>query len=429
MKYGFTSIIDGVLTMSNPTWKDFPKTISFPPLQKGIAVDVAIIGGGLAGVLTAYLLSKKRRKVALLESREIGSGATGLTTAFLTQSLDTDPSDLESMYGRKQVREVYKSHAFGIDLLEKIARKEGISCEFTRCSNYIYAQDHKEYKHLKEEAKVLKKLGVECKLHDKALSGAQSAGYLDIPDQAKFHPLRFLYGLAERLKHKGVAIYEETKVEKISDNGRILLETPGGNVSAKEVVIASYDPVGNPKETFAKKGMYVTYVCEVQIPSGMLQEGIYEDMHNPYHYFRIDPDDTHDRMIAGGEDHRAELPVSENKSFAALEEYIGNLLGSKVPYSIVRKWTGPILEPTDGLALIGEYKPDHAVAAAFSGNGMTYAAITAAMLSGEAPRSYDQLYNPRRIPTPKQLVKKGIDYIEEFAHGAVRNTFRKTSFE
>ena len=128
-----------------------------------------------------------------------------------------------------------------------------------------------------------------------------------------------------------------------------------------------------------------------------------------------------DRIILGGEDHRKEIPMHK-KSMEELLEYAEELFGKEYP--VVRTWSGPIEEPIDGLAYIGEYDPRRIVATAFSGNGMTYAALTAMIardiVTGKK-NPYAELYKPGRTPSLKQLWKKGRDYTEEFFRGAVAN--------
>jgi len=398
------------------TWQQFEQTRYYEPLTSDLEVDFAIIGGGLAGLLLAYQL-RDEGSIAILEKDKIGSGATALTTAFLTQSIDTDPTTLQEIYG-KEARLIYESHAKGIDLIESIVKKEKIDCEFTRCDNYIFANTHKQYLSLQEESNTLKDLGVKNKLRKDDKLNFLNFGYILIPDQAKFHPLKFLYALAVICEKSGVKIFENTECYSIKDDEGIRITTRQAQVRPKKVIIATYDPLGNPKETFAKKGMYVTYVYEATLRRE-IPEGIYEDVNNPYHYFRIDGN----RIIVGGEDHREELAPPEENNLKALKEFMNDKFGSD-NFSLVRRWKGPILEPTDGLPLIGEYKPDHFVACAFSGNGMTYSAITALMLSDlitGKQHEWQELYNPRRIPSLKSLWKKGRDYTEELFGGAVKN--------
>jgi hypothetical protein len=250
---------------------------------------------------------------------------------------------------------------------------------------------------------------------------------LEVEYQGKFHPLKFVAGAARAAENLGARIFEHSKATNIQDDGnRVLVTAAGRTVSAEEVVVATYAPFEDALTTFLKKGMYVSYVLEARLPPGVLREGIYQDAANPYHYFRVDPGQKHDRMIIGGEDHRKELKMDPERNYKALEEYLTGILGD-VPYSITRRWFSKVLEPSDGLPLIGRIKPRRLVATAFSGNGMTYAAIAGALcrdiiLGKKNP--WEELYDPRRIPTPGQLAMKGRDYVEEFVGGAVKNWLR-----
>jgi glycine/D-amino acid oxidase-like deaminating enzyme len=175
-----------------------------------------------------------------------------------------------------------------------------------------------------------------------------------------------------------------------------------------------------------KKGMYYSYVYELEIPKGAIGEGLYEDDHNPYHYFRIDQGENNDRMIIGGEDHRKEIPIDQNRNFNALEKYIQETFPGLM-YRIVKRWRGPILEPSDGLPLIGRYddkEPNRYVATAFSGNGMTYGTISGMLISDlilGKKNPWEDFYDPRRALPFKGIILKGRDYIEEFIKGVVKN--------
>jgi glycine/D-amino acid oxidase-like deaminating enzyme len=254
---------------------------------------------------------------------------------------------------------------------------------------------------------------------------------LTIPNQAKFHPLKYCNALVKRAKDNGVTVVNNTEVTKLSKGTPNILQTNRGEITADNVVIATYDPFNSPAKLFAHKGMYTSYVYEIEIDKGSIAEGLYMDQANPYHYFRIDKGEKKDRMILGGEDHRHEIPIDPEKNYHVLEKYLETLL-PRDSYTIVKKWRGPILEPSDGLAYIGKlYEKENVyVAMGFSGNGMTYAHIAAQMFTDfieKKKNMYEEIYEPGRIPTFKQILQKGIDYSEEFFGGAVKNTFVKES--
>ncbi len=411
-----------------PTWKN-ERIKDYPKLTRKERTDVVIVGGGLAGILTAYLLNKEGLKVTVLERDQIGSGATEYTTAFITQDIDTDLRELVKMYGPKNARLVWDSHGEAIDLLEDIIKAEKLDCEFMRCSAYVYTISKDGLEELEEEYTTARKMGFEVDLHRTNPFQFKNYGVMETKDQAKFHPLKFLWQLAEKASQQGVVIYENSEavsVEKTENGWEV--GTPEGKISAGKLIVTTYQPFNNPRPTYFKKGMYVSYVFEAEIPQGILPEAIYWDDDNPYNYFRVDAvDGGHDRMVVGGQDHRKEIKMDQEKNFKALEDYLAEFF-SGIEYRITRKWNGPILEPSDGLALIGQTYPDQYVGTAFSGNGMTYSGITAMLLTDLVrgrKNPWSEIYDPGRMPTLYQLLKKGRDYTGEFFGGAAANIFRR----
>lgn len=415
---------------SNSTWlEEFNLKAHFPKLKNAAKADVVIIGAGITGLTTAYLLSQSGKKVILLEKGTIGSGATGYSTAFLTQVIDTDLTSLLELFGKKDTKDVWDSHGKAITFIEEIISKEAITCEFTRCASYNYALNESEFEDLRTEWEAAKKIGIKMKLkRDKALV-FDNCGYLEISNQAKFNPIQYITSLAHICAKRGVKIFERTEVSTMYGENPLFVCANDNEIEAKYVVIATHNPFNKPIEIHFKKGQYATYVMEAHIEKGKYREGIYEDLENPYHYFRIDSQDKYDRLIIGGEDHREDLPINTRKSFRALEDYLQRII-SKKEYKIVKKWIGPIVEPIDGLAFIGPLSsnPRQLYATGFSGTGITYGTIAAHILTdyifGEK-NQYAPLYNLRRIPSFKQLVHKGIDYSHELLGGAVKNSLTK----
>lgn len=413
--------------LHEPTWDEI-SIKEYPELAAPLSVDVAIIGGGMAGALSAYMLSKQGKKVALIEKEKIGTGATGVTTAFLTQSIDTDFTDIISMLGEKKAELVADSHRDAIECIERIVKEENIDCDFVRCSNYIYTDTEKDTDMLKEEHDAMKNLGIHVAFKKYSELGIPNTAYIEVYNQAKFHPLKFMKGILHAAEKEGALIFENTEAKEIFDGHRI--RTPLADIRADWIISATYEPFGNPPGLFFKKGMYVSYVYEVMMPHLKLEEGTYEDTDNPYHYFRVDKEKDGVRIIVGGEDHRQDIPVNAEKNFKALAEFIDSTFPDK-KYEITRQWSGPILEPIDGLAFIGPHKEDHVLyALGFSGNGMTYSMISALIFSNIIFKKEDPwlaVYRADRISSLKSLLIKGRDYFEELVRGAVKNTISHDS--
>jgi glycine/D-amino acid oxidase-like deaminating enzyme len=378
---------------------------------------------------------KAGKKVALIESGELGNGATLRTTAFITKVIDSSFTQIADLFGNDIAKTVWESGDRAIDEFEKIIKTENIECEFCRCSNFIFANTKKQFEGLEEDFNMYKKMKMAAALYGnknglkrkgKDLNFPNS-GYLEIPDQAKFDPAKFIFAISQAAVTNGARIFEETEALEIAGENPITVKTSNGDISAKDVVIATYKPFTNRKTHF-KKGMYRSYILELEIPTNTLREGIYEDEDNPYHYFRVDRQKGTDRVILGGEDHKDIFGnLLTKKSFESLEEYAKNIF-KDIKFKLTNRWEGPILEPSDGLPLIGSIKPHYYVASAFSGNGMTYSMISAILIRDliiKKKSAWEKAYDPKRfLWRPKRLGSKALDYIQEFVGGAAKNMLK-----
>lgn len=239
------------------TWQADYKPQKFPKLTQNLQTDVAIIGGGMVGILSAYMLAKAGKSVVIIESKKVLSGATSLTTAFLTQIYDTSLADSIRIYGAKNTKLIWQSHGEAIDLIETIIKTEKIECEFMRCSNFNYANTDEDYESLQSEYDAMQKLGFDAELKRKNSLNFRNSGFVETKQQAKFHPIKFLQGVVNVLQEMGVEIYEQSTVDKVTGTGPVKVHVGEHIVKAQYAIIATYDPLNNPKETFAKKGMYV----------------------------------------------------------------------------------------------------------------------------------------------------------------------------
>jgi glycine/D-amino acid oxidase-like deaminating enzyme len=408
-------------------WRREPHALQYPALTGPLDVDVAIVGGGLTGITAAYLLSGKGQRIAVLEKSRLGAVATGLTTAFLVETIDTEPETLISIFGEEITRTVFSSHRHAIDFCEQTVRTEGIDCDFSRCPLYMYALTSKDGTMLHRQAGIMRSLGTDASFRSEGNIALPNHGYVRVERQAKFDPLRYLHALAQKAAARGAAIYENTEATGL-DASASELATAVGPVRAKHILFATHYPFRKPWQLHFKKAKYISYIYEIRIPTGFLPEALYEDTDNPYHYLRIDRMQDHDRLIIGGADHRADAPVDTEKNFADVEQYARKLL-PHLPLTFVRRWIGPIVEPGDGLAYIGPVDSHANVvyATGYSGNGMTYAVIAAEIFAAHVlgqPSAWTEVYAARRPVHLRPHITKAKEYIEQFARGAIKNTFR-----
>nr|MDQ2933056.1 FAD-binding oxidoreductase [bacterium] len=256
--------------------------------QFKITSDVIIVGGGITGLISAYMLLKEGKTVSIFEKKaEFGQGATEYTTAFITQAIDTDYSDLISIHGKNKARKIALSHAEAINLIETIVVEEKIDCNFIRCSNFVYANNAKEAKSIQEETVIMKKLGFDVEFNTQGQHlGFENHGYMEMKNQARFSIVPFIKGLSGVLNKKNVRIFlnEEVKDIEIGDVTSHVTSTERV-IASRWVIIATYEPFNKPLGLYFKKAFYTSYVFDVKIPKGKIREGIYEDTQDPYYYF------------------------------------------------------------------------------------------------------------------------------------------------
>lgn len=411
------------------TWQNEVKLETFPTLSGDIQTDVIIVGGGLSGMLSAYFINKEGKKVVVIEKSTANNSVTAHTTAFLSYIIDTRLYQLIKMFGSEKAVGVWESGRDAIDLLEGIINFEKIDCEFMRCSEFVFANDKKEWGSLRREGELGKAIGFDAVINGAENLSFKNFGSVEYLNQGKFHPLKFLEAIRKIVSNSGVLIYENTEVLSVEKEGLVVkVKTKKGSVIGTHAIITTYDPFNKPKELRFHKGTYISYLIELMVPSDLTKEGIYLDNDNPYQYFRVDAKGNHSRMILGGQDHRHEFAIDPEKAYKALENYFKDKFPN-VPYYISRKWKGPILESIDGLPFIGRLQDGDdsvLVATAFSGNGMTYSVI-AALIFRDIVRGmkspWEHIYRPTRKLNFESLWQKTKDYLGKFWGGTIKLLF------
>lgn len=397
---------------------------TYARVSSNLSVEVVVVGGGITGVLTAHSLAKAGKKVALVDKGRLGEWTTDCTTAFLTGLIDTSYSSLSWIYGQDKAKLIWDSHIKAIDNIESLIKDNNIKCDFERVSLRVIAQSKRDKRRTERESRVLTKLEIDN-------SWDRVSGNLELKNQASYQPMAFLAGLADKATELGVFIFEQSEIVSVKKDGAQweLMTDLGYKLKAQAVVLATYSPWGEPWHLYFKKAMYRSYALELiteQNTADWWGEGLYVDMASPYHYFRIKKVGDKKQIIFGGADHRADVPVSRNKSYNILLADSKKLFGESL--SLKRRWSGNILESIDGLPYIGQDKRTglyHAFA--FSGNGLTYASLASMITTeqicslGGKDNKWAQLYRVNRLPNWRAMFIKGIDYASVLLGGAVRS--------
>jgi glycine/D-amino acid oxidase-like deaminating enzyme/nitrite reductase/ring-hydroxylating ferredoxin subunit len=386
--------------MSQSIWqaalKENASLPRYPALTSDLRVDVVVVGGGIAGVTSAILLKRAGKRVALIEREHVGSGDTGHTTAHLTEVLDHRFYDLADDFGEEETRLVAQSGRAAIDRIETFAHQYGIECDFERVPAYLFADKRRQIRQLRREYATASRLGMHASfVRDVPLPGTGGRAAIRFENQAQFHPLKYVVGLASRITGDGSHVFENTPALSIEDGEPCRVVTPRGVLTASEVVVATHSPVSNRVVLHTKVAAYRTYVIGVRLRQGALPRALYWDTEDPYHYVRW----HEDLVIIGGEDHKTGMKDDEASCFARLEEYARGRFDLA---SIEYRWSGQVMESVDGLPYIGKNPlSDHLwVATGFGGNGMTLGTLSGMILSDlilKTSNPYASLYQPSRI--------------------------------
>ncbi len=348
--------------MHQSLWQAYEKRTAYPALEQPVAADIAVIGGGIAGVLCARLLSDAGAQVVLLEAGAIGGGVTGNTTAKVTAQHGLIYSRLIAQFGEEKARMYARANSEAIEEYVRMARH--IDCDFARADAYVYALDDKTAEKVFEEREAAQGLGFEASIAQDTELPFPVKAALRYARQARLHPLKFLYGAAD-----GLVIYEHSRVKKIEGTS---LFTANGRVDAKKIVVCTHFPfVDSPGWYFARMHQSRSYVLALK--NAPRFSGMYIDAEDTGLSFRP----QHDLLLLGGGSHNCGEGRGEN--YADLCD-AAHALYPKA--EIALRWSAQDCVALDGLAYIGPYAkdaPDWFVATGFAKWGMT-SAMAAAMI-------------------------------------------------
>jgi len=416
---------------TDPIWYASAAPPSFPPLALDASADVCVVGAGIAGLTTAYLLARGGKSVIVLDSKPVAGGESGRTSAHLASAIDDRFVEIERMHGEAAARIQYQSHAAAIDLIERISRDEQIGCGFRRLDAYLFPPDGNT-KLLDDEYAAARRAGFTDieRLEQCPAAGTAIGPCIHFGRQARFQPLQYLAGLARRLASMGVTIHCGSHVTDMStEKGVVTVTTEAGpKVTAKFGVAATNvpSPINNWAGIYTKVAPYRTYMVGLQVPKGSITDALYWDTPDPYHYARLETssDAEHEVLIVGGEDYKTgQLAAAEQpERFAELERWTRKTFSAAG--ALVSRWSGQVNEPDDGVAFIGAVPTggheNCYVITGDSGMGLTHGTLGAMLVADLVmgrPNEWAELYDPARkkLKAAGEFLKENLNAVAQYA--------------
>ena len=387
-------------------WMDSGATPEYPPLTGGVECDVCVVGAGISGLTAAYQLAKEGRRVVVVDDGPVGGGESIRTTAHLASYQDDGLSYIEKAFGADGLRIAVESHARAVDEMERIARDEGIECEFARVDAILFLARGDRESYLDEELAAGRRAGLEIeKLPRAPLSFFDTGPCLRIGRQGQFDMARYLGGLARAVVKHGGTIHCGSHVEGIEDGAPCTVKVRGGaTVRARDVVVATNSPVNDWVAMHTKQFAYRTYVVGLRVPAGSIPPLLLWDTAEVYHYVRLQKGPHavgEDVLIVGGEDHKTGQADDMEERWRCLEEWTRERF--PMAGETLYRWSGQVIEPADYMGYIGRNPGNEHVyiITGDSGQGTTHGTIGGLLcrdLIMGRENTWAALYDPARKP-------------------------------
>ncbi|MCY9668415.1 FAD-dependent oxidoreductase [Paenibacillus alginolyticus] len=406
---------------------------SFPRLTHDIQVDVAIVGAGISGITTAYLLSKQGLKVALIEAGQMLTGTTGHTTAKITAQHDLIYDEFISHLGKEQTRLYYEANREAFQFIKQTIHEHQISCDFTEEDAYIYTSSDEFVEKIAAEFAAYEALGIPGDYLEQAPLPFQTKAAVVMKHQAQFNPMPYLLHLANHAAQKqGCQIYEHTTAVSIEKgNPATVITNEGHRITCKYAVSCSHFPFYDGGGFyFAKMHAKRAYILAVKT-SEQFPGGMFISAEEPKRSLRSFMANGEKMVLIAGESHKTGQGICTFKHYEALQNFGEQYLGIQ---EICYRWSAQDLVTLDKLPYIGRTdsdEPNILVATGYKKWGMTTGTAAALLIEklvtgGHSP--YQELFKPDRFhadPSIKTFIVQNADVVDHFISGKLEMIFKK----
>ena len=364
---------------------------AFPPLQRDLRCDVAVVGAGITGALIADELAAHGHDVVVLDRRDAGWGSTSASTALLQYEIDTHRTDLCRQFGEADAVLAYKACAEAIPMLAERARAFR-DVGFARMSSLYYASRRRHRGALQDECALRLRHGFDVQwLEADAVEerfGFRAPGAILSALAARIDPYAMAYRLLHRLQASGTPVFDRTAVEAIEVGARgVTLRTPEGlTLAARHLVVAGgYESQKLLRQRVASNRSSYAFITEPidDAALGPLRDTMVWESARPYLYMRTTADG---RLLVGGEDDAVDVAARRDAQVARKTGKLAKQVRKLFPDLPVQPgfaWAGTFAETKDGLPFFGahaEHGPRVLFAMAYGGNGITYSMLGAGLL-------------------------------------------------
>lgn len=408
------------------------KAQQYPSLKDDLVVDVVVIGGGITGITTAYLLQREGLKVAVVDADRVLAGTTGHTTAKLTVQHGLIYNKLKLHFGEEKARIYGEANMAGLQLVKDLINEHKIDCDFILQNSYVYTEAESYIQQIEDEVRTAQELGLKAEYLDSVPLPFKVQGAVCFQNQAMFHPRKYLLALCNMLNEKEQCIYENTRALDIEHNPlgeKALITTleDGIKVYSNYAVIASHFPFYDGFGMyFARMYASRSYIIAVKTKKPF-EEGMYISAEDPKRSLRYTPINGEKIVLAAGEHHNTGQDTNTMAHYEALRDFVEQNYGIN---EIMYRWSAQDLTTLDEVPYVGYLtsgKPNVFVATGFRKWGMTTGSMAAILIRDMIVRKespWVDLFTPSRFvadPSLRNLIKEGTMIAKEFVKGKFKD--------
>lgn len=432
MKMGMEERTAGLPRFPVSYWLASCERPSFAKLDRNLRVDAAVIGGGITGITTAYLLAKEGKRVALLEAGRLLNGTTGNTTAKVTAQHDLIYDELIGSIGQDAAHLYYSANMEGLQFIRQNVWSLQIDCDFANEDAYLYADAEDGVRAVQQEFEAYVKLGIPGRLEDGVGLPVSSRSAVVMEEQARFHPVAYLVSLLNAFVEMGGVVFENTMVETVEEGEpTVVLTKDGPRVTCLDAVSCSHFPVFETGLYFARLHAESSYAI-VGRSSAEWPNGMYLSVDGAKRSVRTITKNGEKLLLIGGESHGTGHGTNTSEHYEALAAFARERFGMT---EILNRWSAHDLVTPDKLPYIGRATkkyPNSYVATGFRKWGMTTGTLAAMLIRDlilGIDNPYEQLFDPSRSIAKtgglKGLVAHNADVGVRFVQGKLPWLMRK----
>jgi glycine/D-amino acid oxidase-like deaminating enzyme/nitrite reductase/ring-hydroxylating ferredoxin subunit len=407
---------------STSAWQPTQYEIQSNLFSPDTVYDVIIIGAGITGGTAALLLQKAGKNCLLVDAANAGFGTTGGTTAHLNTFYDTPYYQMINDFGEENAKLMAQGASSAIGLIRTNITTHAIDCDFEERDGYLFSRDADQDKELEKVVHSIKQVGVSVDFIADNPFHIPCIRTAIVPQQAQFHPLRYLLGIIKAFQESGGHFIEHCRVTKLDEGNTIDVHTSLGIARAGQVIYATHIPPG-VNILHLRCAPYRSYVVAAKLKNQDYPRALGYDLQEPYHYYRTHEIDGQNYLVVGGEDHKTGHEENTGACLARLEAHVRTYFDVE---EVAYRWSSQFFEPSDGLPYIGRLPSGGGnvfVATGFGGNGMIYGTLAGLILSNmlvNGESIYQKLLDPNRVKPVagfSNFVKENADVVKELVKG------------